>query len=369
MPKANTIFHLMKKYGLQPALKRNLSLFTVSCLVQGYTTFLREYAGFGYNAVAALSIKGSYHSMVNERYVAMRTARLISQHGKQLARVFDRAMTDFRHVEKVVKRLAERAEEDPTHCLEGLIAVFPSYFGALAVYNSFYRYTLVYGGQGRLSNKIFARIGRERNKIASLYPKYDALARRCLASLGTKEGVVGSLFSFVTADELASYLDGMPLTKKWTRQLQARSEGYFHLYLGDRKKEYLVTDPRIVRAVERKFFAPPAGMLTVNGTSAYTGVARGTVYNASLGGAFPQRKGAIFVAVHADPNFTHFIKQSRAIVVDEGGILSHAAVLSREFKIPCIIGTKIATKVLKDGDFVEVDANKGVVRIIKRAKV
>ncbi len=50
---------------------------------------------------------------------------------------------------------------------------------------------------------------------------------------------------------------------------------------------------------------------------------------------------------------------------DEGGITCHAAIVSRELKKPCIIGTRIATKVLKDGDLVEVDANKGIVKILK----
>jgi pyruvate,water dikinase len=48
--------------------------------------------------------------------------------------------------------------------------------------------------------------------------------------------------------------------------------------------------------------------------------------------------------------------------------LSHASIISRELKIPCIIGTKIATKVLKDGDLVEVDADKGIVKILKKVK-
>lgn len=58
-------------------------------------------------------------------------------------------------------------------------------------------------------------------------------------------------------------------------------------------------------------------------------------------------------------------KKAAAIITDEGGLLSHAAIISREFKKPCIIGTKIATKVLKDGQKIEVDANKGIIRIIK----
>jgi pyruvate,water dikinase len=57
----------------------------------------------------------------------------------------------------------------------------------------------------------------------------------------------------------------------------------------------------------------------------------------------------------------------KAIVANEGGIISHTSILARELKKPCIIGTKVATKILKDGDFVEVDAEKGVVRVIKRA--
>jgi len=55
----------------------------------------------------------------------------------------------------------------------------------------------------------------------------------------------------------------------------------------------------------------------------------------------------------------------KAIVTNEGGILCHAAIIAREFKKPCIVGTKIATQVLHDGDLVEVDANKGIVKIIK----
>jgi pyruvate,water dikinase len=48
-------------------------------------------------------------------------------------------------------------------------------------------------------------------------------------------------------------------------------------------------------------------------------------------------------------------------------MLSHAAITARELKKPCIIGTKIATQVLHDGDLVEVDADKGVVRVLERA--
>ncbi len=68
------------------------------------------------------------------------------------------------------------------------------------------------------------------------------------------------------------------------------------------------------------------------------------------------------------PEYIFLIKLSKAIVTDAGGLTSHAAIVSRELGIPCIAETKIATKVLKDGDLVEVDANKGIVKIIKKER-
>ena len=75
--------------------------------------------------------------------------------------------------------------------------------------------------------------------------------------------------------------------------------------------------------------------------------------------------GDILVSEMTRPNIIVACEKAGAIVTDEGGITCHAAIVSRELKKPCIIGTKIATKILKDGDVIEVDANVGVVRILK----
>lgn len=80
------------------------------------------------------------------------------------------------------------------------------------------------------------------------------------------------------------------------------------------------------------------------------------------------KKGDVLVTTMSTPDFLPAMNRAAAFVTDIGGITSHAAIVAREMKKPCIIGTKIATQVLKDGDEVEVDAEKGVVRILKRAK-
>jgi len=76
-------------------------------------------------------------------------------------------------------------------------------------------------------------------------------------------------------------------------------------------------------------------------------------------------KGDILIAETTGPEMMVACKKAAAIITDEGGLTSHAAIVSRELKIPCLVGTKIASKVIKDGDLVEVDANKGIIRILK----
>ncbi len=76
-------------------------------------------------------------------------------------------------------------------------------------------------------------------------------------------------------------------------------------------------------------------------------------------------KGDILVASMTRPEYVPVMKKAKAIITDEGGITCHAAIVSRELNIPCIIGTKNATRILQDGDEVEVDANNGTIKIIK----
>lgn len=77
------------------------------------------------------------------------------------------------------------------------------------------------------------------------------------------------------------------------------------------------------------------------------------------------RLGDVLVAPMTSVDYMSALRLASAVVTDIGGLTSHAAVIARELGIPCIVGTSNATKVLRDGDLVEVDANQGIVRIIK----
>lgn len=93
------------------------------------------------------------------------------------------------------------------------------------------------------------------------------------------------------------------------------------------------------------------------------GIIRGkvhTVFNSDEINSF--KSGFILVTPMTSPEYLSAMKKAAAIITDEGGLTCHAAIVSRELGIPCVIGTKIATKILKNGDKVEVDATNGIIK-------
>jgi len=97
------------------------------------------------------------------------------------------------------------------------------------------------------------------------------------------------------------------------------------------------------------------------------GIVRGTVKIIMTTADMPKMKqGDVLVAVSTNPDVVPAMKKAAAIVTEQGGVTCHAAIVSRELGIPCVIGTKIATRALRDGDEVEVDAAKGIVKLVSR---
>lgn len=106
---------------------------------------------------------------------------------------------------------------------------------------------------------------------------------------------------------------------------------------------------------------------TIQGFTAMKGFVKGVariIVSISKKNEF--NKGDILVTSMTRPEFVPLMKIAGAIVTDEGGLTCHAAIIAREFKLPCIVGTQNATRMIKDGDIVEVDADKCVVKILKK---
>ena len=103
----------------------------------------------------------------------------------------------------------------------------------------------------------------------------------------------------------------------------------------------------------------------LKGQPAFKGVVKGkAVVVASTEDFHKIKHGEVLIAHTTTPEIVPFLKDIKAIVTEEGGILSHPAVISREMKVPCIIGVAGCTEAIKDSQLVEVDADKGVVNIL-----
>ncbi len=81
------------------------------------------------------------------------------------------------------------------------------------------------------------------------------------------------------------------------------------------------------------------------------------------------KKGDILMVQSTNPELIGLCHKAGAIVTNQGGMLSHAAIISRELNIPCIVGTINATKIFKSGDLVKVDATNGTVQRINDEKI
>ena len=108
----------------------------------------------------------------------------------------------------------------------------------------------------------------------------------------------------------------------------------------------------------------------ISGSPAFRGVVRGFVRRVMGHKQITEmQEGEILVSPMTIPDFIPAIKKAAAIVTDEGGVLSHAAIVAREFEVPTVVGTSIASKRFKNGDIIEVNATEGKVNLICHASI
>ena len=163
-------------------------------------------------------------------------------------------------------------------------------------------------------------------------------------------------------DELVDFLKENKINKKL---ISERKKGFactcedykLKVYSGDELKEF--HKKYIIKIKEES--------KEITGACASPGIVEGIVRIVNSKKDINKiKEGDILVMTMTTPDFVPAMKKAGAIVTDEGGILCHAAIVSRELGVPCMIGTKVATKVLKDGDFIRVDASHGILKIFKK---
>ncbi|MFH1276045.1 MAG: PEP-utilizing enzyme [Candidatus Woesearchaeota archaeon] len=205
--------------------------------------------------------------------------------------------------------------------------------------------------------------GRE---IMNAYLFNDGVAKNILKSLSKKFLYNEDDAEVLYPEELLMLFDGFKPSKELIEQ---RKKCFALARINDNIINYSYEE---ALELARKFTTLHESGDLLEGIIANKGIAKGKVIIAPMLNdqveinkiIAKMRKGDILVAQSTTPDIMCLCNKAAAIVSDQGGMLSHAAIVSRELNIPCIIGTQNGTLLFKDGDEVEVDANEGIVRKI-----
>lgn len=200
-------------------------------------------------------------------------------------------------------------------------------------------------------------------RLERLFEAYGALDT-ILDVVSKRTGLKRKELKYLSGAEFLAYLRGGKLPRY--QELKKRMQRMTYTAIGSSGVE--IRTGGAVEKYLKGFVAQTKDhkvRFSVHGTVACVGKVRGIVRIVNTPKDVAKlRKGDILISVQTAPELLPAMKKAAAFVTDIGGITSHAAIVSREMNKPCVIGTKIATKVFKDGDEVLVDALKGLVQKI-----
>lgn len=188
-----------------------------------------------------------------------------------------------------------------------------------------------------------------------------------LNEMAKRLGLTSEEIKLLSYEEILDGISRKVPVGKLRKLIKARQQGW--AILMRRAKVRTITGVKeIIEAMEQfRIIAPASAMQRiVKGRVACRGRVTGKVKIVrKLSELSKIEQGDILVAKMTTPDYIMAMHKAAAIVTDEGGITCHAAIVAREFNIPCITSTRNATQILADNDFVEVDAVEGIVRVVE----
>lgn len=221
------------------------------------------------------------------------------------------------------------------------------------------RFEALYGEEAKI---ITHRVYESRLYSEGLVKLFDIFVREWLSSQFQKSGLPPQFVKLLTLQEIESFVhdNTLPLLE----DLEVKNKGYIFLqnrmYPTENVQDFLKQKDIFLEEPSLEIVTTLQGVVARKG-DIFQGVVQVIFTSEEIKNFEP---GRILVTPMTSPEYLPALKNAKAIITDEGGITCHAAIVARELNVPCIIGTKVATKILKDGDLVEVDANTGVIKKI-----
>jgi pyruvate,water dikinase len=202
--------------------------------------------------------------------------------------------------------------------------------------------------------------------------------RRLILEFGGRLAQAGALDAvndvfYLTPEELQNGQD-IPV-RRFVQDRKTEMERFSHVtpppMLGTAPAFEMTDGGSMVRALFKGEMSPAntgnSEMNNAKGLPGSAGVVRGTARVIhSLAEAGKLQPGDVLITVSTEPPWTPLFATASAIVTDTGGVLSHSAVVAREYRIPAVVGTGNATSIFQDGQLLEVDGNNGIVRLVSQ---
>lgn len=339
----------MKKYIKD--MSRDASIIMLDVWYYGETTGFKDWYGLAHPIIPEIIIDNNdgladvYYDPEGIEWVKDYALKLLKEDPKFIKKSIDRYL-------KLVKELKKIWEKKKPLSKEELKPFYDKMRLAWTGLEISYRFPYVNSEEFK-KDIVYAQKARE--ETDKFFDSADYVVCLTLKKLFPE---LSLLSKYLTIEEAVSgeVPSKEQLEKRKHHYVWAENRLFENVSLEEIEKKYdVVVDKGVV----------PKGLKELKGTSAYQGIVEGKVRLIKTKDLIDSvKEGDILVAPMTTPSYIPAMKKAAAFVTDEGGITCHAAIVARELKKPCIVGTRIATKWLRDGDEVEVDADKGTVKKI-----
>lgn len=351
----------------EKVLTREIPLLIVFYANKGYY-YLKKIDGFSSLSGFIENKEGVIERYVesNEFLAFKKRITIIIRKGKE-KEIIAKAMELDKELDTLINNFNQRhldCEQDE------LLDTYLEFNQKYSIYWAYYLFIFYIGSalEGKKNTKIVGIYNREithfRGKHSQRVMAEEIFLPQILSRISEQTKIGPALLLYLFPKEIISFLrDKSPIN---VNILNERKKHYQWIMEEGKEKYCFGKNTSIKEHLIFKNEHNTSNTTEIKGSSAYPGIVKGYVKCIkTINDVAKVRKGDVLVAPMTDLNYMVAMKKAAAFVTDEGGILCHAAIVAREMRKPCIIGTKLATQVLKDGDIVEVDAEKGIVRKIK----
>ncbi|MBI5176661.1 hypothetical protein HY995_01080 [Candidatus Micrarchaeota archaeon] len=224
--------------------------------------------------------------------------------------------------------------------------------------------------QAKYFSNLFGELAFMRVEEKTCWASATWLAMPLLREISLRKGEkVGDIANLYRLGEVEALIKQN--RKLGADELKRRGESYLYHYKRPKLEFHSGHEARTLKDGMLGGIDKPQHVKTIKGICASPGRATGRVriiVTEGLDGYLKElhqfRKGEVLVTGMTQITMTPICSKAAAIVTNEGGMTSHAAIISRELKIPCVVGTHVATRELKTGDLIEVDAERGTVSFV-----